>query len=44
VQPPKWWDGLPRPGYAKLEKVGTFQDRFEVYKVTPDTFAIVVTS
>jgi len=40
VQPQKWWDALPRPGYAKLEKAGTFQDWFEVYTVAPDTYAI----
>ncbi|MFA5839662.1 MAG: MBL fold metallo-hydrolase [Candidatus Margulisiibacteriota bacterium] len=29
-----------RPGFAKLEKVGTFQEWFEVYRLTPDTYAI----
>ena len=35
VQPDNWWDKLPRPGYASLEKVGTYQNWFEVYKL-PD--------
>jgi len=40
IQPAKWWEKLPRPVYATLEKVETSQKWFEVYKLTPDTFAI----
>ncbi len=40
VQPENWFDILPRPGYASLKKVGEFQNWFEVYKLTEDTFAI----
>ena len=40
VQPANWWSTLPRAGYAELEKVGTFQDWYEVYRLTPDTYAI----
>ena len=40
IQPAKWWNKLPRPVYASLEKVNTGQPWFEVYKLTEDTFAI----
>jgi glyoxylase-like metal-dependent hydrolase (beta-lactamase superfamily II) len=40
VQPDKWWDALPRPGYARLERVGEFFAWFQVYRLTADTFAI----
>jgi glyoxylase-like metal-dependent hydrolase (beta-lactamase superfamily II) len=40
VQPENWFDALPRPGYASLEKVGEFQNWFEVYKLTEGTYAI----
>ncbi len=40
VQPQKWWEQLPRPGYSSLEKVGEFQKWFEVYKLSEGTFAI----
>lgn len=40
VQPENWWDVLPRPGYAKLEKVGEFQSWFEVYKLLDGTYAL----
>ena len=40
VQPDKWWEVHPRPIYAKLEKVGTFQEWFDVYKLTEGTYAI----
>ena len=40
VQPDNWWNKLPRPGYASLEKVGTYQNWFEVYKLPDGTFAI----
>jgi glyoxylase-like metal-dependent hydrolase (beta-lactamase superfamily II) len=40
IQPGKWWEKLPRPVYAKLEKVETGQTWFEVYKLLDDTFAI----
>jgi glyoxylase-like metal-dependent hydrolase (beta-lactamase superfamily II) len=40
IQPAKWWEKLPRPVYSTLEKIETGQKWFEVYKLTPDTFAI----
>lgn len=40
VQPEKWWKKLPRPVYAKLEKIQTGDDWFEVYKITEDTYAL----
>ncbi len=40
VQPDKWWSVHPRPVYAELEKVGTFQEWFDVYKLTEGTYAI----
>lgn len=40
IQPAEWWEKLPRPIYATLEKVETSQKWFEVYKLTEDTYAI----
>ena len=40
VQPDKWWSIHPRPVYSRLEKVGTFQDWFDVYRLAEGTFAI----
>jgi len=40
VQPDNWWDVHPRPVYASLEKVGTWQEWFDVYRLTEGTFAI----
>lgn len=40
VQPENWFDILPRPAYASLEKVGEFQNWFEVYKLTEGIYAI----
>ena len=40
VQPAKWWEKLPRPVYANLSHVGTYQNWFEVYELLPGTFAI----
>jgi glyoxylase-like metal-dependent hydrolase (beta-lactamase superfamily II) len=40
IQPAKWWEKLPRPIYAKLEKVGTSQEWFEVYRLHDGTYAI----
>lgn len=40
VQPAKWWEKLPRPIYANLEKVETSQKWFEVYKLLEGTYAI----
>lgn len=40
IQPAKWWEKLPRPVYATLEKVATSQKWFEVYKLLDDTYAI----
>ncbi len=40
VQPPEWWNVHPRPVYATLEKVGTYQEWFDVYKLGEGTYAI----
>ena len=40
VQPDKWWKVHPRPIYAQLEKVGTFQKWFDVYRLAEGTYAI----
>ncbi|NIO48286.1 MAG: MBL fold metallo-hydrolase [Candidatus Aminicenantes bacterium] len=40
IQPAKWWEKLPRPIYAKLEKVDTGQEWYEVYKLVDRTYAI----
>jgi len=40
IQPTKWWEKLPRPVYANLEKIEISQAWFEVYKLTSDTYAI----
>jgi glyoxylase-like metal-dependent hydrolase (beta-lactamase superfamily II) len=40
VQAEKWWESLPRAGYATLELLGTYGDWFEVYRLTEDTYAI----
>ncbi len=40
VQPPEWWSVHPRPVYATLEKVGTYQDWFDVYRLGEGTYAI----
>ncbi len=40
VQPDNWWDVHPRPVYASLEKVGTYQEWFDVYRLTEGTYAI----
>lgn len=40
VQPKNWWESLPRPVYASLERVETEQEWFEVYKLTDDTWAL----
>jgi glyoxylase-like metal-dependent hydrolase (beta-lactamase superfamily II) len=40
VQPPEWWRVHPRPVYATLEKVGTYQDWFDVYELAEGTYAL----
>jgi glyoxylase-like metal-dependent hydrolase (beta-lactamase superfamily II) len=40
IQPAKWWEKLPRPIYATLEKIETSQKWFEVYKLLEGLFAI----
>ena len=37
---PEWCRELPRPEYAKLERVKAVDDWFEVYRVRPGVFAI----
>lgn len=40
IQPPKWWETLPRSIYLKLDKVETKQEWYEVYRLLEDTYAI----
>jgi glyoxylase-like metal-dependent hydrolase (beta-lactamase superfamily II) len=40
VQPSEWWRVHPRPVYGTLEKVGTFQEWFAVYRLADGTYAI----
>lgn len=40
VKPDKWWSVHPRPVYKTLEKVGTFQEWFDVYKLLEGTYAV----
>ncbi|MBT8397771.1 MAG: MBL fold metallo-hydrolase [Gemmatimonadetes bacterium] len=40
VQPSEWWRVHPRPVYETLEKVGTYQEWFDVYRLTDGTYAI----
>jgi len=40
IQPSEWWSVHPRPVYATLEKVGTYQAWFDVYRLAEDTYAI----
>lgn len=37
---PEWCRNLPRPGYAKLERIKTADPWFEVYRIRPGVFAI----
>lgn len=37
---PQWCRELPRPEYAKLERVNVNDDWFEVYRIRPGVFAI----
>ena len=40
VQPEKWWSVHPRPVYENLEKAGTFQAWFDVYRLAEGTYAV----
>lgn len=40
VQPAEWWSVHPRPVYASLNKVGTYQNWFDVYELGQGTYAI----
>ena len=40
MQPEHWYDALPRPAYASLERVPVTEDWFEVYRIQPDLYAI----
>ncbi len=40
IQPSKWWEKLPRPIYAGLEKMEAAEEWFEVYRLSADTYAI----
>jgi glyoxylase-like metal-dependent hydrolase (beta-lactamase superfamily II) len=40
IQPQKWWEKLPRPIYASLERIQVSQDWYEVYRLTEGTYAI----
>lgn len=37
---PEWCGNLPRPGYAKLERIKIADPWFEVYRIRPGVFAI----
>jgi hypothetical protein len=37
---PDWCQKLPRPEYAKLQRISVADSWFEVYKIAPDVFAI----
>jgi glyoxylase-like metal-dependent hydrolase (beta-lactamase superfamily II) len=40
IQPPEWWRVHPRPVYATLEKIGTYQEWFDVYRLAEGTYAL----
>jgi glyoxylase-like metal-dependent hydrolase (beta-lactamase superfamily II) len=40
IQPSEWWRVHPRPVYATLEKVGTYQEWFDVYRLADGTYAL----
>lgn len=40
IQPPKWWEQLPRSIYLKFDKVETNQSWYEVYSLYENTYAI----
>lgn len=40
VQPKRWYEALPRPGYAALERVPVKSDWFEVYRLPGNVFAL----
>jgi glyoxylase-like metal-dependent hydrolase (beta-lactamase superfamily II) len=40
IQPREWWRVHPRPVYATLEKVGTYQEWFDVYRLAEGTYAL----
>jgi len=40
AQQPEWCRNLPRPAYAKLERIKTSDPWFEVYRIRPGVFAI----
>ncbi|NIN73046.1 MAG: MBL fold metallo-hydrolase [Gemmatimonadetes bacterium] len=40
IQPSEWWRVHPRPVYATLEHVGTYQEWFEVYRLAEGTYAL----
>jgi len=40
IQPSEWWQVHPRPVYASLDKVGTYQGWFDVYRLAEGTYAL----
>ncbi|UCE39817.1 MAG: MBL fold metallo-hydrolase [Candidatus Aminicenantes bacterium] len=40
IQPPKWWEQLPRSIYLRFDKVQTNQSWYEVYQLRESTYAI----
>ncbi|MGD2154059.1 MAG: MBL fold metallo-hydrolase [Gemmatimonadales bacterium] len=40
IQPAEWWRVHPRPVYATLDKVGTYQEWFDVYRLAEGTYAL----
>ncbi len=40
IQPREWWRVHPRPVYATLAKVATYQEWFDVYRLAEGTYAL----
>ncbi|UCC74010.1 MAG: MBL fold metallo-hydrolase [Gemmatimonadota bacterium] len=40
IQPSEWWRVHPRAVYATLEKIGTYQEWFDIYRLAEGTYAI----
>ena len=40
IVPSKWYDALPRPSWSRFQKVKTSKEWFEVYKITPEVYAL----
>ena len=40
IVPTKWYDALPRTSWTRFQKVKTSQEWFEVYRITPEVYAL----